>query len=743
MTYSFFSSSAAARKKSVSTTKHPSTTTTTTTTRLPVNNTTAVALPLQLPEILHLIFSFLSEHSIRHSARFVCKQWLAVSRPFVQVSARWRDRITRDYKHGFILNRLHHITILRVLFEQTWQLENTQFAWRELGDKIDALRDKGQLRVWKLELNGGNFLESRIYSILPRISTLTHLRIERMVQQAVHVGVILAVAPQLKKLHIEGTKGQPHTIELDTTPAWSTRNGSPSSDTSFLDSHVESGLVNLTIRWMSIDQLTLESIINRCPQLLTLRLIELGQTTSQEEPFDRSRIFSEVASSCPHLSWFHLSFEGQVMTREESIAFTETFYTHKQEESIAAMNRRMKQRPTSPSVMSVLSNDIRPETHLQLFRTHAVHVNTITTLEICLGNGLLLSRYVSHTLHDFLCSSPWLQHLIAPMIPYYAEYLDLEGPVDPVSESYHPRKCRPGKQPMDLFRTRKRIWACRGLKTLRIQFESMEGDYASEENARIMFGYLVRVCPDLRELSIRRRQLNLKLDGGLCLLTRLRKLERLMIWTDTWTKLSKKDLEWMARHPHHKKSMEQWFGLGTGTSRSYKRAEEYRNQDSRGKASSSTGMAVRKTSWASTSSSSSNGSRTDAQNGGGSRAGDDKDTGNDLGSSLTLDDMMDVGTMADIEAWQREQTWLQRRRSGSRRSGQLISSRQQQSKERYAEQEEDEGLCWPKLEFLGLQLVFVQKDQPVKLEEHLVPMMARIRPETVFSCEATRWHELN
>lgn len=691
---------------------------------------------MQLPEILYIIFSYLSDHTIRHSIRFVCKQWLAICRPFVQVSALWKDRTSNEYKHGFILKRLHHVTILRVLFEQTWQLKNTQFAWGELAEMIDALRNKGQLRIWKLELNGGNFLESRIYTILPRITTLTHLRIERLVQQVVHVGVILAVAPHLKKLHIEGTKAQQtHTVEFDTTPAW--------TDPSLQDgiNVVDSELVNLTIKWMSIDQSTVESIVARCPQLVTLRLVELGQASSQAEPFDRSSLFKLVSSACPFMSWFHLSFEGQFMSREESIAYTETFDPQPAEETITAMKARIQQRPASQRVMSILSSDIRPETHLQLFRTQVIHVNTITTLEICLGNGLLLSRYVSHTLHDILCSSPWLQHLIAPMIPYYAEYLDLEGPVDPVSGSYHPRQCRLGKQPMDLFRTRKRIWACRGLKTLRIQIDSMDTDHASEENARIMFGYLVKVCPDLQELSIRRRQLNLSLAGGMCLLTRLRKLERLMIWTDTWTKFSKKDLEWMARIPK-KKSMEQWvLGLATG-SRSPKREKGEDRQhhlqqyDRNGK--SRPGMAVRTLSSASTSSSSSAESRSDGEKGGSSG-------GNDTGTPLTIEDMRAVGTMADIEAWEREQESIKRRKSGSSRSiGRLSSHNNRTQKQRRQRiDQEDESICWPKLEFLGLQLVMVHKEQPLKLEEHLPAMIAKIRPETKFSCEASRWHEMN
>ncbi|KAF9918537.1 hypothetical protein FBU30_000141 [Linnemannia zychae] len=697
MTY-MFSFSHAARKKPVSVAL---------TTVPDKKQNSIVALPLHLPEILYIIFSFLNQHTLCNSVRLVCKQWLTISRPFIQYSLLWKDRTSTEYKHRYILRRLHRATILRVLFEQSWQLQNTQFAWRELGETIDSLRDKGQLKIRTLELKGGNFLESRLYPILPRITTLTYLRIERMVQQVIHVGVILAVAPHLKKLFIEGIWSQSHTIEFDTTPSWT----KPTLQDA---AAAKSDLVNLTIKWMSIDQHSLEAILSRCPRIVTLKLIELRRTPSQLEPFDRPRLLTLISSLCPLTSWFHLSFEGQGMSKDESTIFKEIIEL--QPEQDMAISRKKQQ------VMSILSNDIRPETQLQLFKTQTIHVNTITTLEICLGSGLSLSRYVSNTLHDFLCSSPWLQHLIAPMIPYYAEYFDLVGPIDPISGSYHPRQCRLGKHPMDLFRTRKRVWACRGLKTLRIHIDSMELDHASEENARIMFGYLAKVCPDLHELSIRRRQLNLNLAGGLCLLTRLKKLERLMVWTDTWTKLSKKDLEWMARIPK-KKSMEKWVIGLSGGSKSYKRTDRHFQGDFNEK--SRPGTVVRTLSSASTSSSSSIDSQLDTRE-------------SDAALPLTIDDMGIVGTMADIEAWEKEQKKIKKHNSSGRGIRRLSQGR---IKEQPLYKENDEGICWPKLDFLGLQLVMVHKDQPLKLEEHLPAMIAKIRPETEFSCEANQWHE--
>ncbi|KAK3805752.1 MAG: hypothetical protein J3Q66DRAFT_359633 [Benniella sp.] len=64
-----------------------------------------------------------------------------------------------------------------------------------------------------------------------------------------------------------------------------------------------------------------------------------------------------------------------------------------------------------------------------------------------------------------------------------------------------------------------------------------------------MFGYISRHCPRLKDVLITRSMLNLTLDGGLCLMTRLRDLERLKIVSHSKQfRLDAADVNWIG-HP--------------------------------------------------------------------------------------------------------------------------------------------------------------------------------------------------
>jgi len=104
-----------------------------------------------------------------------------------------------------------------------------------------------------------------------------------------------------------------------------------------------------------------------------------------------------------------------------------------------------------------------------------------------------------------------------------------------------------------------RVWACRKLQTLHLSFKSMPSSASSSssstttpssstttstlvsvspfnkrsssspEQSRAIFGYLSRVCPSLRVLILAKSRLNLTMEGGFCLLTRMKDLERLTL----------------------------------------------------------------------------------------------------------------------------------------------------------------------------------------------------------------------
>ncbi|KAG0085334.1 hypothetical protein BGZ92_009076 [Podila epicladia] len=173
-------------------------------------------------------------------------------------------------------------------------------------------------------------------------------------------------------------------------------------------------------------------------------------------------------------------------------------------------------------------------------------------------DGLESLLDVGAMLHEFLCDAVSLRHLKARLLKYNVRFLDVFGATDILGA--HP------KSPARGGGTRHRdtrLWACRDLETLHLGFHWKQGgnreDFPlplEERGSRILFGYLARVCPDLKDLNISGRGLDLRLEGGFCLLSELIRLEVLKIEcpVDCHVDLERcrpqrVDLDWMAVEP--------------------------------------------------------------------------------------------------------------------------------------------------------------------------------------------------
>ncbi|KAF9087197.1 hypothetical protein BGX29_000964, partial [Mortierella sp. GBA35] len=136
-----------------------------------------------------------------------------------------------------------------------------------------------------------------------------------------------------------------------------------------------------------------------------------------------------------------------------------------------------------------------------------------------------------------LCECSRLRYLETLKIPYMTNFMDIHHRIDmyyspsSVGEAISPSANIP------------EIWVCRGLKELRLdlQFHGM-GKLKDPHHLRITCGYVARACPLLQDLEIRipricRSPLGnkavdaepFKLEGGICLFSRLIYLERLRI----------------------------------------------------------------------------------------------------------------------------------------------------------------------------------------------------------------------
>ncbi|KAF9118916.1 hypothetical protein BGW39_000747 [Mortierella sp. 14UC] len=180
--------------------------------------------------------------------------------------------------------------------------------------------------------------------------------------------------------------------------------------------------------------------------------------------------------------------------------------------------------------------------------------NMVTSLTF--HDPLLSHHAAMPLLHQYLCdhNSSHLLHLRAPQATYPIAHMDLFRRIpEPINilKSFDRAAAL-----AEIKATPRGVWKCRNLETLHIGFE-IPGGWGTRhqpEQSRVVFGYIARVLPRLCELFIHTQVENhvfpfqkLRLEGGFCLLAKLKWLERLQI-CDQRTPLPPKqlhDLEWM------------------------------------------------------------------------------------------------------------------------------------------------------------------------------------------------------
>ncbi|KAG0017526.1 hypothetical protein BGZ81_010708 [Podila clonocystis] len=219
----------------------------------------------------------------------------------------------------------------------------------------------------------------------------------------------------------------------------------------------------------------------------------------------QAQFYSHIGAACPELRSFHISFDQVRRQQPQTLDDLQARFACLQELSLG-----------SADLPQTWANMLP-----QLFEW--IHVSSLlTSFEITPSkHGPSRGGQDVDLLHVYLCSESArrLRHLRVKGIYFPAEYMSMP----------------PG------------VWTCHQLETLHIRLESVRDDEATARQARQMFGYLSRVCPELRELWMARRTFYLGFNSGLCLLTRMHKLEALTIVSD-WSNfltLRTKDLEWI------------------------------------------------------------------------------------------------------------------------------------------------------------------------------------------------------
>ncbi|KAF9309511.1 hypothetical protein BG003_009686 [Podila horticola] len=532
---------------------------------------------LDHPEILERIFGFLSQHTLRTNVRLVCVHWNNVARPLIILVARWhnQDDSAHDlfslYPFFNTLSLTFSLFTIYDTYDQTKFQEDeakVQTRWIALVENVQYLSQQGQLHFRTLRLEQPFKIQNRLFPIFVVVApTLTKLDLFLVQDKILYLGPIMAVCHHLKTLLVHGSKAS-HPYGMVTL----LKNRDPlcpdhTSASGHAFAHPESSrhLTRLCIYFVHVLQVDLEALIQRCPNLrvlsLELAIYPVGTTpedtffSSSISPFmhndaiiplvDTQPLIHFVRAHCPLLARFQFTpLNGHSSLWRDLPDMITT---------------------TSPRETSLCMPGAGAS--WQRIKPYIPHFARLTTLRI---QGQLA---VPQVLHMILCTAPLLLEVVASKAQYPGEYLyppdaDARLPQEVVkdvdaetlrlglgfdwkafSAALEHYAGRGGG-----FQSGKEVWVCRGLRVLDLGIRAAEfGPIGTAtlhecrvEMTRMIFVYLVIVCPMLRDLTLHREDgLWPGLDGGMCLLAELEDLERIEIRTGLLYGPRERDFDWL------------------------------------------------------------------------------------------------------------------------------------------------------------------------------------------------------
>lgn len=464
---------------------------------------------LLLPEILERVFDFIDDDTIHDTIILVCRLWFSINQRRLFRELTWNEVPKTNSARRleeFILRlpsatRLKWTTRYNDLISP--DARNILQALERINNSKDqsSITNNGGLRT--ADLTGSVPFILKILSYLPSI---TVLRLCIMQNNSIDMDYIFQICPRLQSLQLES----PSTLYLPGCWVGSSNNKNTGSSIPPLRS--------LYLENACFSQSSLESLLQATPHLKHLQLRNLRR---QEfgEGYSWNCLYKCLVSLALSLQSIHFSVFGQqpVDDAQEAYEKVSTICPHATE-------------------WSFRTSDLTPILRQSLQELP----NVVTTLNLVTESVDQSNKALA--LHQYLCESPHLLHLKASQSYCLIERMDLFGHWMPLPRYGEDAYRQPG------------IWMCRQLQTLHIQVHKLRpaDRQVSPTRCRVLFGYISRVCPNLRDLEIREPEnvpgLYLELPGGFCLLARLRLLENLRIGSGKNSQILKpRDVKWLTK----------------------------------------------------------------------------------------------------------------------------------------------------------------------------------------------------
>ncbi|CAO3572383.1 unnamed protein product [Mortierella alpina] len=453
--------------------------------------------PLLVPEILQHILTFLSQSTLRYSAVLVSHLWSEIAQELVQrtvfLSIAKPSRI--QFTPSLALDCINSADALVLRCEHLSNIQSVMASRRKSSprvqvlNKLETLARKGKLRLRDLDVQiNTDEMDWPGLSLLLNIvgPSLTHLRLKIFsLNHIFPLSTVLDSCPGLLVLHVEASTDDSYIEasqleerclfpdELETP--FLTSNRSTFGATSTPKPRTKWRLQSCTFDDMYLTATALEALLPSCPDLTELRLVSIRSrmnslTTEQslysQEP--REQFLRQLGLVCPGLKSFHISLcNSPLQVSEPLIAELPSLLT--KIDTISVDQQSLYRQSVHSSLLSAHWNE-----------------NRMTTLEIVKDKISTTIRTenmikIGDLLHAFLCEATGLQHLKGH--GGYITFDNLRVTRHGTMTWYPTRRA--------WARSKTRIWACRGLKTLEVEFVAGGAKYLDDrEHSRLVFGYI-------------------------------------------------------------------------------------------------------------------------------------------------------------------------------------------------------------------------------------------------------------
>ncbi|KAG0339070.1 hypothetical protein BG000_002919 [Podila horticola] len=520
--------------------------------------------PLQIPEVIECIFSFLDRTTLLASVRRVCRQWYLISRRFASQQLIFNDygdtksyaqvfeAVSRAGNFRWIYNNTKSSSAWPA-FRAVLERMNKHFLANGTSTTLTDVSSPVPLREFHIL---GNFSPGWLMLALPLLPHLTSLKIDYFITTRFSMAPILRTCPELTTLHIQGMSylvalalHSNSLSSIDLRPRASSPLERIPGDRSLK-------LRSLTIKMCQVDQSSLVDVLAVSPHLQELVLVA-NTTIAPQRPqrpqrpalpvtrtITQEELIPFIGKACPHLRKIHYSLYRKPL-------------------GAANVEQLIRCNPHVTD-WSFLQQDVYTNLAQQLIEVR----NVVTYLEIALydnsGTDIFVPRsspavqsstgsveLAQRGLHRFLCASPLLLHLKTDTVTCAVER------IDPFPEALQVTTFEPRQSAAPPLVTEytapPKLWACRDLQSLTLHFTRTRQVHqdADRRYTRFVFGYLSRVCPKLRRLHLGLQDSRLDLQSGMCLLSRLECLEGVSFGLpgqySRWPKSL--DLSWLPQSP--------------------------------------------------------------------------------------------------------------------------------------------------------------------------------------------------